>query len=284
MKLGAIEGGGTKFVCGIGSADGHIIDSISIPTTTPEQTLGHVMQYFAPHNVQSIGFGSFGPVGTDSNKANYGRILNTPKPHWSGFPMLSYLKTQLHVPIAIDTDVNAAALGEATWGAAAGLDSCMYMTVGTGIGAGAIMKGKIVQGFSHSEMGHLLIRRHPDDHFPGACPFHGDCLEGMAAGPALEKRYGKKAALLDKEDKLWEIEAYYLAQALVNIAFVLSPKKVILGGGVMKQAQLFPYIREHVKQLMQSYLELPEDWIVAPKLGEFSALKGALALARAKIE
>ena len=283
MKLGAIEGGGTKFICGIGSADGHLLDSISIPTTTPEQTLGHVMQYFAQFDVQSIGFGSFGPVETDPSKLSYGQILNTPKPHWSGFPMLSYLKTQLQMPIVIDTDVNMAALGEATWGAAVGLDSCLYMTVGTGIGAGAIMNGRIVHGFSHTEMGHLLIRKHLDDSFKGNCPFHTDCLEGLAAGPAIEARSGRKGALLDKGDKLWNMEAYYLAQALVNIAFVLAPKKVIMGGGVMKQRQLFPYIREQVKHLMQDYLDLPEDWIVPPGLGMFSGLKGALALARMNV-
>ncbi len=283
MKLGAIEGGGTKFVCGIGNADGHLLDSISIPTTTPEQTLGHVMQYFAQFEVQSIGFGSFGPVETDSTKSSYGQILNTPKPHWSGFPMLSYLKTQLQMPIIINTDVNMAALGEATWGAAVGHDSCLYMTVGTGIGAGAIMNGEIIQGFSHSEMGHLLIRKHHEDSFKGNCPFHMDCLEGLAAGPAIEARSGRKGALLDREDALWEMEAYYLAQALINIAFVLTPEKVIMGGGVMKQKQLFPYIREQVKHLMQDYLELPEDWIVPPELGDFSALKGALALARMNV-
>ncbi|MCQ6559184.1 ROK family protein [Paenibacillus mendelii] len=283
MKLGAIEGGGTKFICGIGSADGHLLDSISIPTTTPEQTLGHVMQYFAQFDVQSIGFGSFGPVGTDPNKSNYGQMLNTPKPHWAGFPMLSYLKTQLQMPIVVDTDVNMAALGEATWGAAVGLDSCLYMTVGTGIGAGAIMKGRIVHGFAHTEMGHLLIRKHREDTFNGNCPFHTDCLEGLAAGPAIEARSGRKGALLDREDQLWELEAYYLAQALVNIALVLMPKKVIMGGGVMNQTQLFPYIREQVKHLMQDYLELPEDWIVPPGLGKFSALKGALVQARMNV-
>ncbi|WP_054957952.1 ROK family protein [Paenibacillus dakarensis] len=283
MKLGAIEGGGTKFVCGIGSADGHLLDSISIPTTTPEQTLGHAMQYFTQFDIQAIGFGSFGPVETDPNKPRYGQILNTPKPHWSGFPMLSYLKTQLQMPIVIDTDVNMAALGETTWGAAVGLDSCLYMTVGTGIGAGAIMKGRIVHGFSHTEMGHLLIRKHSEDIFMGNCPFHRDCLEGLAAGPAIEARSGRKGVLVDREDKLWELEAYYLAQALVNIALVLAPKKVIMGGGVMKQMQLFPYIRQQVGHLMQDYIELPEDWIVPPGLGDFSALKGALALARTNL-
>ncbi|MBO9600844.1 MAG: ROK family protein [Cohnella sp.] len=283
MRLGAVEGGGTKFVCGIGTADGHILDTITIPTTTPEQTLGHVMQYFMQHDVAAIGFGSFGPVETDPRKPLFGSILNTPKPHWSGFPMLAYMKTQLTVPIALTTDVNSAALGEVTWGAAAGLDNCLYMTVGTGIGAGAIVNGQILHGQTHPEMGHMILRRHADDTFEGQCPFHKDCLEGLASGPAIETRYGVKAFRLAEDHIGWDYVSYYVAQAITNIALVMSPKKVILGGGVMKQTHLFPKIQEHVRRMMNDYMPLDDNWLVAPKLGDFSAIKGALALARAVV-
>jgi fructokinase len=280
MKLGAVEGGGTKFVCGIGTADGRILDTLTIPTTTPEQTLGHVMQYFLQHDVAAIGFGSFGPVEIDPRKPLFGSMLKTPKPHWSGFPMLAYLKTQLTVPIALTTDVNSAALGEATWGAAAGLDNCLYMTVGTGIGAGAINNGLILHGLSHPEMGHMIVRRHADDTFAGSCPFHRDCLEGLASGTAIEARFGVKAQRLAEDHAIWEHVSYYIAQAILNIALVIAPKKVILGGGVMKQAHLLPRIRRHVQRMMNGYMPVDDHWIVAPKLGDFSAVKGALVLAR----
>lgn len=281
MKIGAVEGGGTKFVCSIGTPDGRILDSITIPTTMPEQTLGHVMQYLSQHDIEAVGFGSFGPVEIDPRKPLYGHMLDTPKPHWSGFPMLAYLQTQLTVPIALTTDVNSAALGEVTWGAAAGLDNCLYVTVGTGVGAGAIVGGQILHGFMHPEMGHLLIRRHPDDAYAGICPFHQDCLEGLASGPAIEARYGVKAHRLEQDHPVWDYIAYYIAQAIVNIAFVLAPKKVVLGGGVMKQVHLLTRIRQQAKRLMSGYMHTDDQWIVTPKLGDYSAIKGALALARA---
>jgi Transcriptional regulator/sugar kinase len=281
MRLGSVEGGGTKFVCGIGTADGHILDTLTIPTTTPEQTLGHVMQYFQQHDIAAIGFGSFGPIEIDSRKPLYGNMLKTPKPHWSGFPVLAYLKTQLTMPIALTTDVNSAALGEATWGTAAGLDNCLYMTVGTGIGAGAIVNGQILHGFMHPEMGHMIVRRHEEDAFEGHCPFHKDCLEGLASGRAIEARYGVKAHQLDSGHDVWELIAYYLAQAITNIALVIAPKKVVVGGGVLKQTHLLPRIRRHVRQMLNGYMDVDDHWIVAPKLGDMSAIKGGLALARA---
>ena len=283
MKLGAIEGGGTKFLCGVGTAEGQIIESISISTTTPEQTLGHVIQYFAQHDVQAIGFGSFGPVEIDPANAAYGSMLDTPKPHWSKFPMLAYLKTQLAMPIVLNTDVNMAVVGEATWGAAAGLSSCLYMTIGTGIGAGAIVNEQLVHGFMHPEMGHMLVRRHEDDTYAGACPFHHSCLEGLAAGLAIEHRWGKQGASLGADHLAWEYEAYYIAQAIINAAAMLAPKKVIVGGGVMRQKQLLAKIRQEVLRLSNRYWPLDEQWIVPPKLGEFSALKGALAVARTAV-
>jgi fructokinase len=188
------------------------------------------------------------------------------------------------VPIGFDTDVNAAALGESLWGAAKGLESCLYMTVGTGIGVGALVEGKLVHGLAHPEMGHIMVRRHEDDSYAGRCPFHGDCLEGLAAGPAIEERWGKKGIELADTPEVWEMEAYYLAQAIANYILILSPKKVIVGGGVMKQAQLFPLVREKVKEILGGYvqseqiLEKIDEYIVPPGLGNNAGLAGAMGL------
>jgi len=290
MKLGAIEAGGTKFVCGIGNGQGEIYDRVSFATTTPEETMGQVIRYFKEKDVDAIGIGSFGPV--DPNKASdtYGYITTTPKPYWNQYPILGELRKHIDVPTGFDTDVNAAALGEAEWGAAKGLDSCVYVTVGTGIGAGALVEGKLVHGLLHPEMGHILIKRHPEDTFAGKCPYHNDCLEGMAAGPAIEQRWGKKGYELEHSDQVWEFEAYYLAQAVTSLIYILSPKKVILGGGVMKQKQLFPLIRGQVAQMLNGYVQKPElaagidDYIVPPGLGDNAGLSGALVLAKRELE
>jgi fructokinase len=290
MLLGAIEGGGTKFVFGIGNADGEILDRISIPTTTPEATLGNAMDFFAAKEIQAIGIGTFGPIDVNPQSPAYGSVTKTPKPHWSGYRIVEHLKRYFDIPIGFDTDVNAAALGEATWGAAAGLNSCLYMTIGTGIGAGAIVEGKLVHGLTHPEMGHILVRRHPDDSYEGHCPFHKDCLEGLAAGPALEDRWGSKAFELGYTHSAWEIESYYIAQALVNYALILSPEKIIIGGGVMNQSHLFPLIREQVRKLLNGYVQHPafsEDnnsYIVQPALGGNAGLCGALALAKKALD
>ncbi|WNB92634.1 ROK family protein [Bacillus sp. NEB1478] len=286
MILGAIEAGGTKFVCGIGNEHGEITERITIPTTTPEETLSNVIDFFKEKPIAALGVGSFGPVDLNPDSATYGFITSTPKKNWNYYNLVGELRKHINVPIGFDTDVNAAALGEMEWGAAKGLDSCLYMTVGTGIGVGAITEGKLIHGMLHPEMGHILVRRHEDDLFNGSCPFHGDCLEGMAAGPAIEARWGQKGTELATNQKVWELEAYYLAQALVNYILVLSPKRLILGGGVMKQAHLFPLIRENVVNLLNGYiqheniLENIDDYIVPPDLGDQAGLCGAIALAR----
>lgn len=283
--LGAIEGGGTKFVCGIGTPEGEIIESISFPTTTPEETLGKAMNYFDNKGIQAIGIGTFGPIDVNSKSPTFGTVGKTPKPYWSGFPVIEYVKRHIDIPIGFDTDVNAAAVGEATWGAAKGLDNSLYMTIGTGIGVGAIVDGKLVHGLSHPEMGHILIRRHPEDSYAGHCPFHQDCLEGLACGPAIEARWSKKAYELNELHPAWQMESYYIAQALVNYILVLSPEKMILGGGVMNQLHLFPMLRDQVASLLNGYLQHPalsetaESFIVQPALGEKAGLTGALALA-----
>jgi len=284
MRIGAIEAGGTKFVCGIGNDRGEIAESISFPTGDPQTTLGRVIAYFKEKQADAIGIGSFGPIDIRKDSPTYGYVTTTPKPGWGNFDFLGTLRREFPVPFGWDTDVNAAAFGEATWGAARGLDSCLYYTVGTGVGIGVYSEGKLVHGLIHPEGGHVLTRRHPGDDFAGACPFHGDCLEGMASGPALEKRWKVKGHELPADHPAWEIEAFYLAQSIAGAILLLSPEKVILGGGVMQQAQLYPLIREAVKRNLNGYLnagailEHIDDYIVPPGLGQQAGLCGALAL------
>lgn len=284
MRIGAIEAGGTKFVCGIGNENGVIEDRVQFPTELPEQTLSNVISYFRDKKVDAIGIGTFGPIDLDPSSPRYGYVTTTPKPGWSDYPFLPVLKREFDVPFGWDTDVNAAAFGEATWGAAKGLDSCVYYTIGTGVGVGVFAEGKLVHGLTHPEGGHIPLRRHPDDTFEGWCPYHGDCLEGMAAGPALEKRWGVKGSELAPDHKAWELEAYYIAQALCVTSLLVSQKKIVLDGGVMHQLYLFPLIRQQVKDYLNGYvrarevLEGIDDYIVPPGLGDNAGLCGALAL------
>lgn len=284
--LGAIEAGGTKFVCGIGTDDGKVLDRISFPTTTPEETIGRVFDYFEGKDIAALGVGSFGPIDPKKNSPTYGYVTSTPKPHWGHYNFLGALQERISVPIGFDTDVNVAALGEWTWGAAQGYDSCMYITVGTGIGAGIIVEGRLLHGLSHPEMGHILVRRHPDDTYEGKCPYHRDCLEGVAAGPAIEQRWGKKGFELGLDHPAWEMEADYLAQALMNSILMLSPEIIVMGGGVMKQEQMFPLIHTKVQHLLNGYvhhaaiLERIDQFIVPPQLGDNAGLCGGLALAK----
>ncbi|RLQ94899.1 ROK family protein [Falsibacillus albus] len=285
VLVGGIEAGGTKFVCAVGRTDGTIEERMVIPTLHPEETIPKVFEFFKKHEISALGIGSFGPVDINKDSPTYGSITTTPKPGWGNYPFVAVMKEALDVPVGFQTDVNGAALGEMAFGAAKGLDSCLYLTVGTGIGGGAVMSGEIVQGLSHPEMGHILVKRHPEDAYQGACPYHRDCLEGMASGPAIEKRWGKKGAELSGEKEVWELEAYYLAQALVNYILILSPKKIILGGGVMKQPQLFPLVRKNVQTLLNNYVNVSEvaenieNYIVSPGLGDNAGIVGALVLA-----
>ncbi|MED3815865.1 ROK family protein [Priestia megaterium] len=290
MIFGAIEAGGTKFVCAVGDNNGQIFEKVQFPTTTPEETMEQVIEFFSRFNLRAIGSGSFGPCDVNSESITYGYITSTPKLSWRGYPILKTLEESFNIPIGFSTDVNAAALGEVTFGAAKGLDSCLYITVGTGIGAGAVLGGKLLQGLSHPEMGHVVVRRHSNDTYPGKCPYHRDCLEGLAAGPAIEERWGKTGIELVNRPEVWEMESYYLAQALVHYILILSPKKIILGGGVMKQKQLFPLIYRDVKKLLNKYIEIPqlsdeiEKYIVPAGLGDLSGITGALLLGRKAYE
>lgn len=279
--FGAIEAGGTKFVCAVGDERGNIIDRLQIPTTVPEETMTEVIGFFKKHSLNAIGVGSFGPIDVNSESPNYGMITTTPKLPWRNYPIVQALKDAFSLPIGFNTDVNAAALGEATLGAAKGLDSCIYITVGTGIGAGAVVQGKLLQGLSHPEMGHILVRRHHNDKYHGKCPYHKDCLEGLAAGPAIEERWGKKGIDLVDQKEVWDLEGYYIAQALMQYILIISPKRIILGGGVMKQKQVFASIYKYLQELLNDYVTLPDlkTYIGSPGLGDHAGITGALLLA-----
>lgn len=283
---GAIEAGGTKFVCAVADEDLKIIDKVSILTTVPEETMSRVLNFFANYQLQSIGVGSFGPIDINKKSESYGFITNTPKAGWSNYNFVGTIEEALEIPVSWDTDVNVAAYGEYNLGAARTDDSCLYLTVGTGIGGGAVYNGEILEGNSHPEMGHLLIRRYEDDGFSGVCPFHDDCLEGMASGKAIELRFGKKGSELDVDDPFWNAEANYLAQALVTYSLVLSPAKIILGGGVMKTPMLLDKIHEQFHHLQANYLNLPslESYIVTPELGDEAGIMGCLLLAKENFE
>ncbi|PKG23435.1 ROK family protein [Niallia nealsonii] len=288
--FGAIEAGGTKFVCAVGTVDGKIEERISIPTRTPEETIPKVIAFFQQHVIEAIGIGSFGPIDVDKKSNTYGNITTTPKTAWKDYPLLQTIKDAFSIPVGFNTDVNVAALGEAILGAAKGVDNCLYITVGTGIGAGAYINGELLQGLTHPEMGHILVRRHPNDAYKGRCPYHADCLEGLAAGPAIEERWGKKAIELSDKEEVWDMEGFYIAQSLMQYILVLSPKKIILGGGVMNQTHVLTYIYKYLQELLNGYLSFEEistnikNYIVKPGLGDNAGITGALLLAEKEWE
>lgn len=281
MYYGAIEAGGTKFVCAVSDEHLTVIDQQTIPTTQPEQTLAKVFSFFDQYPLQSLGIGAFGPVDINRDSATYGRILNTPKAGWRGFDFLGVMKEHYHCPMAWTTDVNAAAFGEFKKGNARGTKNSLYLTIGTGIGGGVVMNERIIEGYAHAEIGHLFVPTHPDDDFTGCCPFHRHCLEGLASGPALEQRYGKKGQALEDDEHVWALEAYYLAQGLLNCTMLLRPEVIVLGGGVMKQKQLFPLIREQLAEMINDYVQVPDmnDYIKETGLGDASGVTGCLLLA-----
>jgi fructokinase len=287
--LGGIEAGGTKFVCAVGRGPGELRAEARFATTTPGETIARAIEFLrqaaGDELLAAVGIGSFGPIDPNPESATFGHITSTPKPGWAQTDLAGAVARALEVPVGFDTDVNAAALGEHRWGAAQGLDTFAYLTVGTGIGGGAMVGDRLVHGLLHPEMGHLSIAPRQDDDFPGVCPFHGRCLEGLASGPALEKRWGQKADSLPDDHPAWDLEAHYLALGLVNIVCVLSPGRVILGGGVMTRQQLFPAIRQKLRALLNGYVQAPaitqdnEEFVVPPGLGHRSGVLGAIALA-----
>ncbi|WP_163655655.1 ROK family protein [Listeria sp. PSOL-1] len=283
MIFGAIEAGGTKFVVAVGDEKGQIIERASFKTREPQETMAEVVTFLKKYqaDLKGIGVGSFGPIDIRKNSATYGYITHTPKVAWRNYNFVGHLKKEFDVPIAFTTDVNASAFGEVQLGAARDLNSCLYMTIGTGIGCGAIVSGEILTGLSHPEMGHILVRRNGQDRFAGICPSHSDCLEGLASGKAIQKRWGKEGKDLADNDAVWRLEAYYIAQALMNYILILSPERLIIGGGVTKQQPLLSFIRSELKALINGYIELPnlEKYVVLPKLGDDAAITGCLLLA-----
>lgn len=287
MLFGALEAGGTKMVCSIGDENLNILDRAVFPTVTPDVTIPEMIRYFRSHSISALGIGTFGPVDLNETSDTYGYITTTPKPHWANTPILTDMKNALNVPALIDTDVNAAALAEFTAGAAKGLKSCLYVTIGTGIGGGLIIENNLVHGLVHPELGHMLLRPSPDDPAPdGFCPFHKGCLEGLASGPAIEKRWGESTKTLEEGHHVWALEAEYLAQMCVNAVVCFSPEKIVLGGGVMHRTHILPMIRQRVQQLLNGYIQSDalirdiEHYIVSPGLGDASGVTGALILAR----
>lgn len=283
MKIGALEAGGTKMVCAIGNENGEIFEQQSFPTETPEITLPKLVGYFKERDIEALGIGCFGPIDVHKDSPTYGYITTTPKIAWQNCDMVGAFR-ELNVPIGFDTDVNGSVLGEYTWGIGRGLHSCIYITIGTGVGVGIIADGKLLHGMLHAEGGHVLLTKHPDDTYKGRCPFHPNCFEGLCAGPAVEERWGKKGTELADQTEVWEMEAFYIAQALVDYAMVLSPQRIILGGGIMHQTQLLPLIREEFKRQLNGYLKTKEiedldQYIVVQSLDDKQGIMGALKLA-----
>lgn len=284
MLYGSIEAGGTKFVCAIGNEELTIVERVSFPTTTPAETMPKVIAFFEGFKDQlaGIGIGSFGPIDIHEESKTYGFITSTPKLAWQEFDFVGMMKQHFDLPVAWTTDVNAAAYGEYVFGHGRGLDSVVYYTIGTGVGGGAIQNGHFIEGFSHPEMGHMLVVPHPADHFAGNCPFHGNCLEGMAAGPAVEKRMGMKGQVIPQDDPFWEIEASYIAQCAYNTTLMLSPDVIIFGGGVMKQQHMVEKVHHAFQALMKGYVKTPNlaEYIVTPHLEDNAGTMGCLALAK----
>lgn len=285
---GGIELGGTKTVCVAARGPGEVQAEARFPTTTPEETLGEAIAFLREQGpLTAVGIGAFGPVDLNPASTTYGAITSTPKSGWAHTDVVGRVSEALDVPVAFDTDVNAAALGEYRWGAAQGLDTFLYLTIGTGIGGGGMINGRLMHGLVHPEMGHIRIPHDWEvDPYTGACPYHGDCLEGLAAGPAFEGRWGERGGRLLPDHPAWPLEAQYLALGLVTFICTLSPQRIILGGGIMQQTQLFALVRGKVQDLLAGYVQAPEvlerieEYIVSPRLGQQAGVLGAIALAQ----
>lgn len=282
--LGGIEAGGTKMVVAIGDDDCNIIKKKEIPTKAPEETIPSILEFFEENDVTAIGIGAFGPVCVDRNSKDYGKIGRTPKLSWVNFSWSEAFKNS-GIPVDVDTDVNVAVLGEVIFGNGKGLSDVIYITIGTGIGAGVYCRGQLLHGMLHPEAGHILLMLNENDKFEGACPYHKNCFEGLASGPAIKKRYGTEAFnLIDRED-VWELEAEYVAKALMQYICCYSPKRIILGGGVMHVEKLFPLIRKKTLEYMNGYIDTAElkdidNYIVPAGLDGEQGIKGALYLAK----
>ena len=294
---GGMEAGGTKFVCAVGSGPDDLYKK-SFVTTNPEETLDCAAEFFKEQNanrpISAIGIGSFGPIDLHKGSSTYGFITSTPKAGWANVDIVGKIKALLGVPVGFDTDVNAAALGEHNWGAGKGLNDFIYLTVGTGIGGGGLINGKLLHGLMHPEMGHICIPQHIEDTYLGRCPFHNNnspynCFEGLASGPAVEERWGQSPQSLSDDHQAWELEAYYISMALVSYICTLSPQRIIIGGGVMKRERLIILIRDNVKRMLNNYIQCGEitdsiqDYIVLPEQGDNAGVLGAFELAKLEL-
>ena len=276
-------------VCAIGNENGEILEQKSIPTTTPEETMPAILEYFKDKEIASIGIACFGPIDLNKNSETYGYITSTPKIPWRNYNIVGAVKDALKIPVGFDTDVNGSLLGEVTWGCAKGLTDAVYFTIGTGVGAGIMTNGKMLHGMLHPEAGHVKMVPRSGDTYKGKCPYHGTCFEGMAAGPAIEERWGAKAVQLADREEVWDLESYYIAQALMGIVLTLSPQKIILGGGVMHQKQLFSMIREKMLKELNGYIQAKEladidNYIVPASLNDDQGIMGCIKLAMNSLE
>ena len=283
---GSLEAGGTKFVCAVGDENFQIIEKVQFPTTTPYETIEKTIEFFKKFesNLAGIAIGSFGPIDIDENSETYGYITKTPKPYWSDVDLVGLISKDFKIPFYFTTDVNSSAYGEVM--VRKGVDSLVYYTIGTGIGAGAIQRGEFVGGAGHTEAGHVYLAPHPKDvanGFVGTCPFHKGCLEGLAAGPSLESRTGTRGELIEKNSDVWDIQAYYIAQAAVQATLLYRPQVIVFGGGVMSQEHMLKRVRDKFTALLNGYLPVPDmtDYIVTPAVSDNgSATLGNFALAK----
>lgn len=278
MLFGGLEAGGTKMVCAVTDEYGKVLDRMSIPTTTAEENIPVMLEYFKKFKLDGLGIGTFGPLNLNPASPNFGAITKSPKGSWQGVNLRKAFLEALQIPVGIDTDVNAAILGEVCFGAAKGLESAIYITVGTGIGIGVYINGGLLHGLAHPEAGHIKLVRHPKDKYEGCCLIHKDCFEGLASGPALMYHWGKPAKDLYDQPEVWEIESYYIAQAIVTYILTYAPQKIVLWGGVIHNPVLLPMIKKQVVETIDGFIELPEDLLVEPGLGDNPGIIGSAQL------
>ncbi|MGT2910315.1 fructokinase ScrK [Streptococcus cameli] len=283
---GSLEAGGTKFICAVGDENFEVVEKVQFPTATPDEAIAQTIAFFKKHEEQLAGvaIGSFGPIDIDEASPTYGYITTTPKPHWANVDLVGSISKEFNVPFYFTTDVNSSAFGEAL--VRKDVDSLVYYTIGTGIGAGAIQRGEFVGGMGHTEAGHVFVAPHPTDvknGFTGVCPFHKGCLEGMAAGPSLEARTGIRGELIEADSEVWDIQAYYIAQAAIQATLLYRPQVIVFGGGVMAQEHMVKRVHTQFEELLNGYLPVPDlsEYIVTPAVPENgSATLGNFALAK----
>lgn len=290
MLLGGLEAGGTKMVCVVGDENGNIIERARFDTATPEITMVKMIEFFKRFDIKALGISCFGPIDLNPKHKTFGSILKTTKVAWANYDIVNEFKKALNIPVGLDTDVNGACLGEAIYGAGKGLNNVVYFTIGTGIGAGVYLNGKLQHGLLHPETGHMFVKRHPNDNYEGCCIFHHDCLEGLASGPAIEARFNKKGEFLTDNKEFLEIESYYLAQGVCNAICAYSPEIIVLGGGVMHQKGLIEEVRRKTVSMLNGYIQAKEvsenidEYIVLPALKDDAGALGSLKLAFIELE